>query len=72
MACRQTKKLFEKLGKEVVEVNVDLPENIIHLETLKAEGHSKMPVVQVMTPDHELVEEWFGFRDDKVKQYAAQ
>lgn len=73
MACRQTKKLFEKLGKDIKEINVSLPENIIHLEALKAEGHSKMPVVQVVdTATDEIVAEWAGFVDSLVKEYAVK
>lgn len=67
--CMMTKNLFKRNGVDYTEINVGDPENINHLEALKEAGHSALPVVRVIEND-EIVDEWVGFRDDKIKSHS--
>lgn len=67
--CDQTENLMNKWGVPFEEVRADLDDAV--REDLAGRGYMEMPVVRVEHPSGE-VEEWSGFRYDRIKKLASE
>lgn len=67
--CKMTKDWLDKKG--VPYSTVDLSESEADLEAVRALGYRTAPVIVVSTGDLRNEEHWYGFRPDKLKQFAV-
>ena len=69
VACRQTKRLLARQGTPYVEAHIsEAPYSIPELNEL---GYQTAPFVQVLDSTGGLVDEWAGFKPDRIKAIAA-
>lgn len=59
--CRATEKKLVKCGIDAEERSA-----VDHAAELKARGHLGAPVVVVLSPDGDVVDEWAGYRPERV------
>nr|DAP78763.1 MAG TPA: glutaredoxin-like protein [Bacteriophage sp.] len=68
VACRQTKRLLARQGTPYVEAHIsEAPYTISELKEL---GYQTAPFVQVLDSTGGLIDEWAGFKPDRIKELA--
>lgn len=66
--CTATKRRLDQRGH--VYETVDLDANMEAREALRAEGHTSLPVVKVLSADGSVVDSWTGFNPGKVDRLS--
>ena len=70
VACRQTKRLLTRQGSPYVESHIsEAPYSIPELKEL---GYQTAPFVQVLDNTGGLIDEWAGFKPDRIKELAER
>lgn len=68
VACRQTKRLLARQGTAYVEAHIS--EAPYSIPELKEMGYQTAPFVQVLENTGGLIDEWAGFKPDRIKAIA--
>jgi glutaredoxin-like protein NrdH len=72
-ACVQCNATYRALDKKGIKYSsVDITVDADALDRLKALGHMQAPVVEVVGDDGGLVDDWTGFRPDKIEELAQE
>lgn len=66
--CDATKRLLNKLGLPYELIALD--ENPDIYEEMKARGHMRAPVVTLTNTDGQIIDDFAGFRPDRIKPLA--
>lgn len=70
-ACVQCNATYRALDKKGIKYSsVDITVDDSALDRLKALGHMQAPVVEVVDNEGGLVDDWTGFRPDKIEELA--
>ncbi|KFF48126.1 hypothetical protein GY26_16250 [Gammaproteobacteria bacterium MFB021] len=65
--CAATKRDLDKAGIRYT----DTPATEAHRERFRAAGHRTLPVVVVTDDSGETLDEWSGFRPDKISEWRG-
>ena len=72
-ACVQCDATYRALDRKGIEYSVvDITQDAVALDRVRALGYLQAPVVLVLDDDGALVEHWSGFRDSRIEALAAR